>query len=199
VPVIVGLAALYFILFYTPFIWWVAEPLRMEGHLKKADAIIVFAGGVGESGKAGQGYEERVKYAVELYKGGLADHIVFSSGYSYAFKETNVMKALAVSLEVPPDRIILEDRAGSTYENVLYSSEIMDKNGWRSAVVVSSPYNMRRAVSVWKKARPQYEIIAAPIKDSIFFGDKKKVKVEHIQAILHEYAGLLFYKLKGYL
>jgi len=59
-----------------------------------------------------------VGYAVKLYKSGLADKILFSSGYTYSFKEALVMKALAVSLSVPGEAILLEDRAKNTYENV---------------------------------------------------------------------------------
>ncbi|MDP2912588.1 MAG: ElyC/SanA/YdcF family protein [Candidatus Omnitrophota bacterium] len=191
--------SLYLILFHTPFIWWIAAPLTVESPLKKSDCIVVLAGGVGESGKAGQGYEERVKYAAELYKKGFSNRLIFSSGYTYAFKETSVMKALAVSLGIPEDRIILEDSAKNTHENVLNTSRIMDKERFRSAIVISSPYNMRRVVMVWNKNSSDKKFIAAPVKDSLFFGDRKKTRLEHVQAIVHEYIGIIYYKSKGYI
>ncbi len=40
----------------------------------RSDAVVVFAGGVGESGRAGGGYQERVKQAVDLYRAGMADY-----------------------------------------------------------------------------------------------------------------------------
>ena len=46
-----------------------------------------------------------LQQAVELYKKGYAQHLIFSSGYMYAFKEPLVMKALAVSLGVPEEAI----------------------------------------------------------------------------------------------
>jgi len=197
IPLVVALVLIYAVFFHTPFIWWVGEPLRLQDPLRKADAIAVFAGGVGESGKAGQGYEERVKYAIDLYNRGLSDRLIFSSGYGYAFQETAVMKALAVSLGIPPDRIILEDKAKDTYENVAFTARILGAHGWKSAIVVSSPYHMRRVAMVWKKNAPGTMLITAPIPESIFFGDRGKVALRHIQAIVHEYIGIVYYWLKG--
>jgi uncharacterized SAM-binding protein YcdF (DUF218 family) len=199
IPLAASILAAYIILFHTPLVWWAAYPLKVENPLKKADVIAVFAGGVGESGKAGQGYEERVKYAVDLYRQGYADKLIFSSGYSYAFKEADVMKALAISLNIPESNIMLEDKAVNTYQNVINTAKIMTGRGLRSAIVISAPYNMRRVSLVWKKAALDKELIAEPVKDSLFFGDKKKVELKHIQAILHEYAGIIYYKLKGYI
>jgi uncharacterized SAM-binding protein YcdF (DUF218 family) len=199
VPIVAGAIVAYAILFYTPLIWWIASPLKVESPLGKADAIAVFAGGVGESGKAGQGYEERVKYAVDLYRQGYAGKIIFSSGYSYAFKEADVMKALAVSLKVPESDIILEDTSANTYQNVVNTLRIMAERDFRSAIVISAPYNMRRVALVWKRNASGKELIAEPVKNSLFFSDKNNVELKHIQAIMHEYIGLVYYKLKGYI
>jgi len=98
--------------------------------------IVVLAGGVGESGKAGQGYEERVGYAVELYKKGYAPRMIFSSGYSYFYNETLLMKALAIELGVPKSDIILEGKAKNTYENVVFTDEILSKEKWNKRLYI---------------------------------------------------------------
>jgi len=193
------IVSVYLILFNTPFIWIVGKPLKVSSPIDTADAVVVFAGGVGESGKAGQGYEERVQYAVELYKAGYAGNIIFSSGYTYAIKEAEIMKALAVSLGIPPEAIMLEDRAANTYENVKYSGAMLKEKGMRKAIIVSSPYNMRRISMVSKKAAPEIKFIYMPIPRSLFFGDEKTVQVRHIIAIMHEYIGIGYYWFKGYI
>ncbi|MBN1912900.1 MAG: glycosyltransferase, partial [Candidatus Omnitrophica bacterium] len=71
-------AGIYLFVFCTPLAWWLANPLVIADRPQKADCIVVFAGGVGESGRAGQGYEERVLYAAELYKKDYAKKILFS-------------------------------------------------------------------------------------------------------------------------
>ena len=76
---------MYLLVFQTPLLWWAAEPLKLSAPPEAADAIVVFAGGVGESGKAGGGYQERVKQAVDLYKAGYARSMILSSGFVYRF------------------------------------------------------------------------------------------------------------------
>ncbi len=196
--------SLYLLLFYTPLVWLIASPLKLSQPPGKADCIVVFAGGVGESGRAGQGYEERVHYAVELYKRGFAGHIVFSSGYKYVFEEPLVMKALAVSLEVPEQAIILEDKATNTYENVKFTSDILNKHNWKTILLISSPYHMRRTSLVFKKAAKGIKVTYTPILNSLFYlhrdGDKwKQINLQQIKAIIHEYAGILYYIFKGYI
>ncbi|NIO20137.1 MAG: glycosyltransferase, partial [Candidatus Aenigmarchaeota archaeon] len=113
--VIAGIVCLlvYLFSFHTPLLWLVARPLKVSQAPRVADVIVTFAGGVGESGKAGQGYRERVTHSVNLYKKGFAQKMIFSTGYVYVMQEAEVMKALAVHLGVPSEDIILEKRAGS--------------------------------------------------------------------------------------
>src|SRR5207244_3936841 len=49
VAAVVALTLLYVLLFETALPWWLAGPLRREDAPRSADAIVVFAGGVGES------------------------------------------------------------------------------------------------------------------------------------------------------
>ncbi len=195
----IGCGLLYLGLFHTPALWWLASPLKIVESPVPADAIVVFAGGVGESGIAGQGYEERVQHAVELYRQGYAPQIIFSSGHTFAFRETDVMQALAISLGVPHEAIILEHQAGNTVTNVQFTHAILTQHGWRKALLVSSPYHMRRAVRVWRKQAPGITVINSPIPVSRFYGDGHVVQWRHVRAILHEYIGMLYYWWKGYL
>lgn len=195
---------LWLLIFYTPALWFIAEPLKISEPPEIADVILVLAGGVGESGKAGQGYEERVQYAVELYKKGLAGHIILSSGYKYVFEETSIMKALTVYLGVPEEAIILEDKAINVYENIRFAKDILIANGWRKVLLVSSPYNMLRVRLVTMKNIPRVKVFYTPIPRSNFYEHSfklfsKQVTVEQIRAIMHEYLGILYYKFKGFI
>ena len=199
---------LYLLIFYTHLCWLVAEPLAISQAPKKANCILVFAGGVGESGKAGQGFEERVKYSVELYKKGFAKYIIFSSGYMYTFKEPLVMKAVAVELGVPQEAIILEDKASGTYENVKFSGDILRKHGWHNVILVSSLYHMRRASLVFNKLCKDIKVTYVPVEYGIFYshpekdelGRKiwKRINIEQIRGILHEYLAIIYYWHKGW-
>src|SRR5262249_6322549 len=107
---IAGIAALYLLLFHTNLIWWAAAPLQIADAPRKADAIVVFAGGVGESGRAGGGAQERLKHAIDLYREGYATRLVLSSGFVYSFREAEVMRALAIDQGVPASEVVVEQR-----------------------------------------------------------------------------------------
>ena len=196
---VLAVAAVYVALFHSPAVWWVAAPLRMTAAPRSVDAIVVLAGGVGESGQAGGGYQERVKHAVDLYQQGFAKHLVFSSGYRFVFQEARVMQELAINLGVPPEAILLETQAAHTQENVTLVSAILERQGWRSILLVSSPYHMRRAVLTWRKLAPAVEVVPSPVAQSQFYVHNVGANLEQIQGIAHEYAGLLYYWWKRWL
>lgn len=205
--IIMPFIIVYMLIFYTPIIWFLAEPLKIADSPRIADAIVVFAGGVGESGKAGQGYEERVKYAVELYEKGFAKDIVFSSGYAFIYKEPLVMKALAVSLGIPEDAVILEDKARNTYENVKFTSEILKGNGWKKILLISSPYHMRRVMLVFGKIAKDINVVYSPVSESSFYSHPekdshgkriwKRIGLRQLKSVTHEYISILYYWWKG--
>jgi uncharacterized SAM-binding protein YcdF (DUF218 family) len=197
--VAMGLLATYGLLFESPFVWWAAAPLRIVEAPRAADAIVVFAGGVGESGKAGGGYQERVRQAVNLYRAGYAPRLVFSSGYSFAFAEAQVMRELAMNLGVPAEAIVLETEAGSTFENVVFSARILDREGARSALLVTSPYHARRAVLTWETNAPSIALTSVPVPQSQFYAHDRGASLEQIRGILHEYQAIAAYWWRGWI
>ncbi|HEX4915746.1 MAG TPA: ElyC/SanA/YdcF family protein, partial [Vicinamibacterales bacterium] len=166
------LLVLYLVIFQSPLVWWLAEPLRIVDTPRPVDAIVVFAGGVGESGRAGGGVQERIGKAVELYGDGVAPRLIISSGYVFTLREAEVMKAIAVANGVPPRAIFLEESAVNTYQNVAYTHRILSEQGWRRIALVSSPYHMRRALLTWRKVAPEIEVIATPPEVSQFYAHR---------------------------
>ncbi|HJO39526.1 MAG: ElyC/SanA/YdcF family protein [Vicinamibacterales bacterium] len=198
---VLSVAIGYLAVFHTTLPWTVAEPLRIVEEARAADAIVVFAGGVGESGQAGGGYQERVAIAAALYREGHAPNVVFSSGFAFFLKEAEVMRTLAVSLGVSPSAITLEQEAASTNENVTYVREILDRRGWQRILLVSSPYHMRRATLTWRKLAPEVEVVSVPVPQSRFYRHSSGggASLEQIRGILHEYAAIAFYWWKGWI
>ena len=50
----------------------------------------------------------------------------------------------AESFGIPRDDLLTENEAESTYENALYSKDILLEHGFETALVVTSNYHMRR-------------------------------------------------------
>jgi len=199
VEAVVAIAAVYLLLFETNLVWWTAAPLKLAAAPAAADAIVVFAGGVGESGQAGGGYQERVKQAIDLYKAGYAPHIVLSSGFVYSFHEAEVMRALALDQGVPAGAVLLEQQAASTHENVVFVKKLLDDRGWTRILLVSSPYNMRRAVLAWRRAAPAVSVVPTPPSQSQFYEHDRGATLQQIRGILWEYAAILEYWRRGWI
>ena len=206
--IILLISCCYILLFYTPLVWFLANPLKISQAPERADCIVVFSGGVGESGKAGQGYEERVQYAVDLYRSGFANHLLFSSGYKLIFEEAQLMKIVALAQGIPEKSIITEDKATNTYENVKFVKEILDEQKWNTILFVSSPYHMLRSSLVFKKNAPELKVTYTPIPKSSFYkhsiysnksfiGFHKQIQFKQLKGILHEYLGIIYYYIKG--
>ena len=195
----VTIALLYSIIFYSPLIWFMASPLRIDQNPQKADAIVVFGGGVGETGSPGKSTIERSRFSAELYKQGYADKIIFSSGYKYYYNDAENMKLIALSVNIPEEDIMLEKKANSCYENVIYSTRLLRDNNYKKILIVTSPYNMRRAQLIYKKTAADIEVVYVAVPNPEFYFRKTKVGLEQIKAILHECAGILYYYFKGYI
>lgn len=194
-----GVVAAYLLFFYTPLPWLLAEPLRIDEPPKRAQVIAVFGGGVGETGRPGANTIERARYAAELYLAGYASHIIFSSGYIYQSNDAENMKLVAMSLGVPAEAIILEQKANSAQQNVRYVAAILRQGGWGSALVVSSPYNMRRVSLVFNKWGRGLDVTYTPVPQPRFYDRSKGSRLEQLRAFLHEYVGILYYWLRGYI
>jgi uncharacterized SAM-binding protein YcdF (DUF218 family) len=184
---------LFLLIFYSPLVWWLAEPLRIVDTPQPADAVVVFAGGVGESGRAGGGVQERIGKAVELYRAGVAPRVIISSGFVFTLREAEVMKAIAIDNGVPAEAIVLEQAASNTYENVVLTHRILSANNWRRIALVSSPYHMRRALLTWRKVAPEVQVIATPPLATQFYAHERGASAEQIRGLLQEYVAIVYY------
>jgi uncharacterized SAM-binding protein YcdF (DUF218 family) len=109
------------------------------------------------------------------------------------------MKALAVDLGVPKDKILLEKNPTTTYDHLIRVRDALKRNGFGAVIIVSSPYHMLRVSKVSQKVLSGYSVCLVPVNNSIFFGNRSSVKVRHLRAILHEYLALFYYAYKGYI
>jgi uncharacterized SAM-binding protein YcdF (DUF218 family)/glycosyltransferase involved in cell wall biosynthesis len=196
---VLAVVVAYLLVFQTPLVWWLASPLKVSSPPQPADAIVVFAGGVGESGQAGGGYQERVAEAADLYRARYATHVVLSSGFRFVFHEAEVMRDLAVATGVPADAIVLEQEAKDTHDYVVFNHEILRQHGWRTILLVSSPYHMRRALLTWRRNAPDITVIPTPVPQSQFYLHERGPNLEQIRGITQEYVAIAVYWWRGWI
>jgi uncharacterized SAM-binding protein YcdF (DUF218 family) len=82
----------------------------------------------------------RMEKAAELYKAGYADKVLLTN----ALARGSTIE-YAESFGIPRDALLTENEATSTFENALYSKDILLEQGFDSAIVVTSNYHMRRS------------------------------------------------------
>lgn len=194
-----GTALLLPALVFSPLGWWAARPLRVSSPPQRADAIVVFGGGVGESGQSGESYQERVREAVNLYRSGYAPRIHFVSGFTWIYPETDLMSALAKDLGIPPSALSKETRVARTYDYILRIGETAQREHWGSILLVTSPYHTRRARLTFRKNVPALGVFPMPVKNSSYYAQGWILQPRQLHGILHEYLGILYYRLRGWL
>jgi len=82
----------------------------------------------------------RMQKAAELYKAGYADKVLLTNALA-----SGSTIEYAESFGIPRDALLTENEATSTFENALYSKDILLLQGFDSAIVVTSNYHMRRS------------------------------------------------------
>ncbi|GLI65520.1 hypothetical protein VaNZ11_009075 [Volvox africanus] len=103
----------------------------------------------------------RVQAGVDAFRRGRARHLLFSGshpgGVVVRRTEANVMREYAEGLmlsgreAVPADRWLEEDASTSTYENALFSLAICQQKGWKTLLVVTSPFHQLRSELVFRR------------------------------------------------
>lgn len=155
--------------------------------LKKSDIIVVYSGDSGE----------RTVKGVELLKKGYADYIIFSGGTVYDdVKMANLMTNHAIKLGVPEEKIIKEPEASSTYENALFTKDILVKNGFKSIILVTSNYHSRRSQLTTKKVLEGTKIEVITVSSNDEFNKDWWKDGRSILICINEYAKILGYYLK---
>lgn len=113
----------------------------------KADAAIVL-GAATYNGTLSPVFEERVNHGIYLYKNGFVKKLIFTGGYGEGNDISDSCAAMlyAVSQNVPQDDILIEEQSTITQENLMYSKEIMVKEGLTTVIIVSDPLHMKRSM-----------------------------------------------------
>ncbi|GHI89884.1 YdcF family protein [Streptomyces xanthophaeus] len=106
---------------------------------------------------------------VDLYQRGMAPLIVFTGDTSPTTQtrmprgEAVHYRERALELGVPPAAVLVEPRATNTGENIRFAKELLDERGTKveSVLLVSKPYEERRAYATARKLWTEVEIVSA--------------------------------------
>jgi uncharacterized SAM-binding protein YcdF (DUF218 family) len=202
-----------FLMSYYPLMWLFAQPLEAgydTGPIPResAQALVVLAGGAYPpvsdrpyTSPQRQTYE-RSRHTAWLYKNWKALPVLASGGGSYAEPLSFAMREVLEAEGVPPDKIWVETRSKSTYENAVYGCEILRRYGISQIVLVDEARFLPRAVACFRKQGMKVVPAAFNFNHLYWEADDflpSSRALELSGGLIHEYLGLLWYRLRGYI
>ncbi|MGE3911685.1 MAG: YdcF family protein [Chloroflexota bacterium] len=123
----------------------IAPGFLLEGPIEplvRSDAIIVISGDEALA---------RYRDGVRLYRAGWAPKIIFSgAAWDGGYSNAEVMRGMALVDGVPDTAILVDPNGDDTYGNAVHTRTLMVQNGLRSAILVTSPYHLHRAVLTFR-------------------------------------------------
>ena len=136
-----------------PFVERIWDYHRLGHALVRSDAILVLCSH--DTGVA--------EYASQLFLDKWAPLLMFSGGAGaitqrlFTEPEADRFAAIALSLGVPADRIIIENRSTNTGENVRFTRQLLATRAIdaRTFILVQKPYMERRAFATFRKVWPE--------------------------------------------
>lgn len=191
--------------------------------VQNAQAIVVLGGGIKPliyprpmMDLAEQG--DRILYGAKLYKMKKAPLILVSGGRipwkdsQNEKSEADDMANLLLLLGIPESAIIKEGNSYNTYDNALYTREILQKKSINQIILVTSAFHMPRSVKIFEKQG--FQVIPAPTDFLVterdfesndtwqnilinLFPDSQYL--HNTNLALKEYLGIIIYKLKGWI
>jgi uncharacterized SAM-binding protein YcdF (DUF218 family) len=110
--------------------------LVVDDALRPADAVVVLSGDASRS---------RLDEAIRVVRLGAADRVIALTATPPDFYEATAIRRYVERRGVDPGRVVVAGEAHSTLDEARLAAQVMRERGWRSAIVVTSPYHTRRA------------------------------------------------------
>jgi uncharacterized SAM-binding protein YcdF (DUF218 family) len=155
------------------------------------DVVIVLGCPADEDGKPTPTMRTRVTAAVEAFRRVGAKYLICSGGsVRNAYNEADAMATFALELGIDSHRLIRERKSINTYENIKNSVAIMRAHNWSAALVVTSPWHIRRAKALLHNYPIRFHMFSSHFAKGIKFH-------RIIQLILREIIKRIGMRLRG--
>lgn len=184
-------------------------PRKNPPDLPAADAIVVLGGYLRAQTDPDMPTEfnehaDRLWVGAELYHCGKAPFVILTGGDSHITSEARQAARLMHMLGVPGDALQLDPDSRNTRENGLFSQRILKADHARHILLVTSAYHMQRAKGVFEKLG--FAVTPVPCDYTDKGQDENwPIKImphphalEETSLALHEYVGLVAYKMRGW-
>lgn len=182
--------------------------------LAQADTVVVLSGMVSLRKSSpgqiefGEGVD-RILAGIHLLKEGSAKRLILSGGsgdlYDQSKSEARLLEGFALELGVPQEKLFVEPASRNTYENALYTKALMEELGIDDIILVTSASHLPRAMGCFRKLGIEpipYGVdyhARMPYRPGLHDIIPNEGNFRQTSYALHEYIGILMYKVSGYL
>ena len=134
-----------------------------------SDCIIVLGARVWPSGQMSNALRYRCEAALQAWKDGVSQNIIVAGGKGAdePTTEAAAMREYFLQNGVAEEKVIAEDASVNTIENLRNAREIMERNGWKTAAVVTNDYHVQRALWIAQEAELNACGISAPSPEKL--------------------------------
>lgn len=110
--------------------------------------VAIVLGAATTDGAVSPVYRERINHGIWLYENGYVDYLIPTGGTSEgnAISDASAAKQYAIGKGVPEQVILIEEKSTITEENLEHAKAIMDACSIDTAIIVSDPLHMKRAM-----------------------------------------------------
>ena len=114
---------------------------------RPADTAIVLGAAVYDNSPSPV-FCERINHAIDLYNDGYVDTIIMTGGVGEGNirSEADIAREYAEEQGVPAGSILIEEESKITAENLENAKRVMSRHGMETALIVSDPLHMKRAM-----------------------------------------------------
>ena len=184
---------------FSPVTGYLLKPLAMKEEIRHVDAIVVLGGGVNKGRYLTRESSHRLVRGVQLYHEGKAQKIIFSGGFSQkgGVAEGAVLAQEARRMQIPSENILIEKNSRRTHEQAAETKKITDPLRWKSVILVTSYSHMKRAVLCFEQAG--FKVYPAPADPVERYAVGPLERIDLFGKILHEYGGMIYYRIKGWI
>jgi uncharacterized SAM-binding protein YcdF (DUF218 family) len=149
---------------------------------------------------------ERITAPIELMRRYPNARLVFTGGSAAGFdapsREARTVKRFWREMGIDSDKVIYEDRSRNTYENALFTRDLVKPGPGERWLLVTSAIHMPRSVGIFREMG--FSIIPYPVDfhtngnfSHLSSQRKAPQSLELVDAATHEWIGLVAYWLTG--
>lgn len=141
-----------------------------------ADAIVVLTGGNG-----------RVEEGLRLFREGRGGYLILS-GVEETSRLDAIFPGMDLKATVDTSKIILDIESRRTIDNALNVKKIVEEKGFKSLILVTSNYHIKRAYTIFSKTiNGEVRLYRHPVRGSSFKDDEWWGNLKSLKLVTTEF------------